>query len=76
MTPESFVSALTGTGKSYRERNLPTFAKSLASIQKTRSLFDSSSYDPRLYAIIKDTTDDLIYKSIQRKLIEEEARNA
>ena len=76
MTPSSLVAALTGSGKSYRERNLPTFDNMLAGLNKSGSMFSSDSLDPRLNQIIADTTEDLIFKSIQQKVRDEERRNA
>jgi hypothetical protein len=76
MTPSSLVDALTGAGKSYRERNLPTSDDMLRGLTKSRSRFSSDSLDPTLAKIIASTTEDLLYRAIQEKVRDEERRNA
>ena len=76
MTPASLVAALTGSGKSYRERNLPTFDNMLAGFNKSGSMFSSDSLDPTLAKIIASTTEDLLYRAIQEKVRDEATRNA
>jgi hypothetical protein len=76
MTPSSLVAALTGSGKSYRERNLPTSDDMLRGLTKSRSRFSSDSLDPTLAKIIASTTEDLLYRAIQEKVRDEERRNA
>jgi hypothetical protein len=72
MTPSSLVDALTGSGKSYRERNLPTSDDMLRGLTKSRSRFSSDSLDPTLAKIIASTTEDLLYRAIQEKVRDEE----
>jgi hypothetical protein len=76
MTPSSLVDALTGSGKSYRERNLPTSGDMLRGLTKSRSRFSADSLDPTLAKIIASTTEDLLYRAIQEKVRDEERRNA
>jgi hypothetical protein len=76
MTPSSLVDALTGSGKSYRERNLPTSDDMLRGLTKSRSRFSADSLDPTLAKIIASTTEDLLYRAIQEKVRDEERRNA
>jgi hypothetical protein len=76
MTPSSLVDALTGSGKSYRERNLPTSDDMLKGLTKSRSMFSSGSLDPTLAKIIASTTEDLLYRAIQEKVRDEATRNA
>jgi len=69
MTPESFIAALSGSEKDYRDRALPSADSLMSKVNKPLTTIDSN-----LLNIIARTSDDLIAKALQQRAQDEYAR--
>jgi hypothetical protein len=69
MNPESFIAALSGSEKDYRDRALPSADSLMSKVNKPLTTIDSN-----LLNIIARTSDDLIAKALQQRAQDEYAR--
>ena len=69
MNPESFIAALSGSEKDYRERALPSADSLMGKINKPIPMLDSN-----LLNIISRTSDELIKKALLQREQDEYAR--
>ena len=69
MNPESFIAALSGSEKDYRERALPSADSLMGKINKPIPMLDSN-----LLNIIASTSDELIKKALLQRAQDEYAR--
>jgi hypothetical protein len=69
MNPESFIAALSGSEKDYRERALPSADSLMSKVNKPLTTIDSNLFD-----LIARTSDDLIARAIQERARNESAR--
>lgn len=69
MNPESFLAALSGSEKDYRERALPSADSLMKQINKPLPMVD-----PNLSNIVARTSEELIKKAILQRAQDEYAR--
>lgn len=69
MNPESFIAALSGSEKDYRERALPSADSLMSKVNKPIPMLDSN-----LLNIIARTSDELIKKALLQREQDEYAR--